>query len=399
MSLVLNSNIDSLVAQNSLTSSGSQLATALQQLSSGLRINTAADNAAGYAITQGMTSQINGLNQAANNASDGVSLTQTASGALSEVTSDLQTMRDLAVQSLNATNSTQDRADLNTQFQQLMADINNVATNTQFNGVNLLDGTFQGATFQVGANAGQTIAVSSVASVNSNNVGGLFTSAGTAAGTGATLGDTGTLTVTDGNGVAHTTGLMTFTGVAATDSATVAAAINQLSSQDGGLIATVGAAGIDLSSTANTAAAVTVAYTAGAVDAGTEGLATLGVNATYDLTAATVATPTSFLNTADVTTVDNSNKVLVQIDAALQQIATSGAQLGAYQNRFQAAITGLNTDATNLTSARSSIQDTDYAQATSNLSKAQILQQASTAMVAQANMIPQNILSLLQKLP
>src|SRR5579863_517824 len=399
MSLVLNTNIDSLVAQNSLSSSGSQLATALAQLSSGMRINTAADNAAGYAITQGMTSQINGLNQAANNASDGVSLTQTASGALSEVTSDLQTMRDLAVQSLNATNSTQDRADLNTQFQQLMADINNVATNTQFNGVNLLDGSFQGATFQVGANAGQTIAVSSVASVNSNNIGGLFTSAGTAAGTGTTAGDTGTLTITDGNGVTHTTALLTFTGVAATDSATVAAAINQLSSQDGGLIATVGATGIDLSSTANTAAAVGVAYNAGAVDVGTESLAKLGVNAAYDLTAATVAAPTSHLNTADVTTVDNSNKVLVQIDAALQQIATSGAQLGAYQNRFTAAISGLNTDATNLTSARSSIEDTDYAQATSNLSKAQILQQASTAMVAQANTIPQNILTLLQKLP
>jgi flagellin len=399
MSLVLNTNIDSLMAQGSLTSSGSQLATALQQLSSGLRINTAADNAAGYAITQGMTSQINGLNQAANNASDGVSLTQTASGALSEVTSDLQTMRDLAVQSLNATNGTQDRADLNTQFQQLMADINNVATNTQFNGVNLLDGTFEGATFQVGANAGQTIAVSSVASANSNKIGGLYTSAGTAAGTGATLGDTGTLTITDGNGATHTTALMTFTGVAATDSATVAAAINQLSGQDGGLIATVGATGIDLSSTSNTAAAVGVAYTAGAVNVGAESLATLGVNAAYDLTAATIATPSSYLNTADVTTVDNSNKVLVQIDAALQQLATSGAQLGAYQDRFQAAITGLNTDATNLTSARSSIQDTDYAQATSNLSKAQILQQASTAMVAQANMIPQNILSLLQKLP
>jgi len=399
MSLVLNTNIDSLVAQGSLTSSGSQLATALQQLSSGLRINTAADNAAGYAITQGMTSQINGLNQAANNASDGVSLTQTASGALSEVTSDLQTMRDLAVQSLNATNGTQDRADLNTQFQQLMADINNVATNTQFNGVNLLDGTFEGATFQVGANAGQTIAVSSVASANSNKIGGLYTSAGTAVGTGATADDTGTLTITDGNGVTHTTSLMTFTGVAATDAATVAAAINQLSGQDGGLIATVGAAGIDLSSTSNTKAAVTVAYTAGAVNVGNESLATLGVNATYDLTAATIATPSSYLNSADVTTVDNSNKVLVQIDAALQQLATSGAQLGAYQDRFQAAITGLNTDATNLTSARSSIQDTDYAQATSNLSKAQILQQASTAMVAQANMIPQNILTLLQKLP
>src|ERR1700689_237577 len=119
MSLVLNTNINSLVAQGSLSSSGSQLATALQQLSSGLRINTAADDAAGYAIVQGMTSQIGGLDQAAQNASAGVSLTQTASGALQEITNDLQSMRDLSVESLNATNSSTDRADLNTQFQQL----------------------------------------------------------------------------------------------------------------------------------------------------------------------------------------------------------------------------------------------------------------------------------------
>ena len=145
MSLVLNTNINSLVAQNSLTASGNQLSSALQQLSSGLRINTPADDAAGYAITQGMTSQIGGLNQAAQNASAGVSLTQTASGALQEVTSDLQSMRDLAVESLNATNSTQDRADLDTQFQQLKADINQVSQTANFNGVNLLDGTFQGA--------------------------------------------------------------------------------------------------------------------------------------------------------------------------------------------------------------------------------------------------------------
>ena len=117
------------------------------------------------------------------------------------------------------------------------------------------------------------------------------------------------------------------------------------------------------------------------------------------VTAGTAAAPTSYLNTADVTTVDNSNKVLVQIDAALQQVATTGAQLGAYQNRFTGCHHGPEHRSTNLTSARSSIQDTDYAQATSNLSKAQILQQASTAMVAQANTIPQNILTLLQKLP
>ncbi len=126
MSLVLNTNLNSLIAQNSLADSGMQLSTALPQLSSGLRINTAADDAAGYAIVQGMTSQINGLNQAARNAADGVSLSQTASGALSEIISDLQTMRDLAVQSLNATNSAQDRVNLDQQFQQLMADINNV---------------------------------------------------------------------------------------------------------------------------------------------------------------------------------------------------------------------------------------------------------------------------------
>src|SRR6202000_1184604 len=179
MSLVLNTNIESMVAQNSLTSSGTQLASSLQQLSSGLRVNTAADDAAGYAIAQGMTSQINGLTQAARNANDGVSLTQTASGALSEVTSDLQTMRDLAVESLNATNSSHDRADLNAQFSQLIADINSVASQTQFNGVNLLDGSFQGATFQVGANAGQTITVGSVASAATSNLGQLYSDSAT----------------------------------------------------------------------------------------------------------------------------------------------------------------------------------------------------------------------------
>ena len=408
MSLVLNTNIDSLVAQNSLSSSGSQLSTALAQLSSGMRINTAADNAAGYAITQGMTSQINGLNKAANNASDGVSLTQTASGALSEITSDLQTMRDLAVQSLNATNSTTDRADLHTQYQQLVDDVNSVASQTQFNGVNLLDGSFQGATFQVGANAGQTITVSSVASANSDNLGQLSTVAGAAwVPANIVAGDTGTITFTvtqptvGAAAQTFTTAAMTLAGNPTTDAATVAAAINQLSSQDGGVIATVDATtgGIDLSSTTagQVIGAATAAFTTALGAAGAETGATFGLGG--GTTAAVTEANGGFLNASSVSTVDASNLSLVQIDSALQQLATTGAQLGAYQNRFTAAITGLNTDATNLTSARSSIEDTDYAQATSNLSKAQILQQASTAMVAQANTIPQNILTLLQKLP
>ena len=408
MSLVLNTNYSSLVAQNSLTASGGQLAMALQQLSSGLRINTAADDAAGYAIVQGMTSQINGINQAAHNANDGVSLAQTAGGALQEVVNDLQTMRDLAVQSLNATNGAGDRADLDAQFQQLKSDINSVASQTQFNGVNLLDGTFQGATFQVGANAGQTISVSSIGSAAASNLGALNTLKGAAvaayAGK-ATDTVSFSVTVTPAGGAASAavvSGTVTLTGTQSTDLKSVAAALNQsLGSQ--GIVATVDAnGGIDLSST-SVGQTVTITTTAtkgsGAGATGTETAASFGlVEAGAGNVIAASATPGT-INGADVTTVDSSNLVLIQIDQALQQLATESAQLGAYQNRFQAAITGLNTDSTNLTSARSQIQDTDYAAATSALSKAQILQQAGTAMVAQANTIPQNILTLLQKLP
>ena len=399
MSLVLNTNYSSLVAQDSLSTSGGQLSTALQQLSSGLRINTAADDAAGYAIVQGMTSQINGLDQASRNANDGVSLAQTAQGALTEITNDLQSMRDLAVQSLNATNSAQDRADLNQQFAQLQADINNVASTASFNGVNLLDGSFQGATFQVGANVGQTITVSSVASANTSALGTLYTAAGPTTAAAMTAGQTGSLTITTTptGGAAMTavsTGTFTVTGNVATDLKTVAAAINAVSGQDGGVIATVNSTGngIDLSSTSSSS----VAVAAGASNGASVTLANIGINAANTVTSAGTVTN---LNVGAVTSVDSSNLALAQIDAALQQVAATGAQLGAYQNRFQSAISGLTTDATNLQSARSQIQDTDYAMATSQLSKAQILQQASTAMVAQANMIPQNILTLLQKLP
>jgi len=420
MSLVLNTNVDSMVAQNSLTTSGTQLASALQQLSTGLRVNTAADDAAGYAIAQGMTSQVNGLTQAAQNANDGVSLTQTASGALTEVTNDLQTMRDLAVESLNATNSAGDRSDLNAQYQQLAADINSVASQTQFNGVNLLDGSFQGATFQVGANAGQTITVGNVASAATNNLGQLYNDSATQ-GTyayalptadGATS-STGTLTVSIGTGATAktlTTNPVTLTGVQSTDLDAIASAVNQLSSADGGLVATVNSSktGITLSSTnsavltggadAPTIGVGTFTDSTGATDAGVT-VANLGFSGATPTFAKITDANGGLLDSSSVSTVDNSNLALTQIDAALQQLATTGANLGAYQNRFQAAITGLDTDSTNLSNAKSGIVDTDYAAATSSLSKAQILQQAGTAMVAQANTIPQNILTLIQKLP
>jgi flagellin len=405
MSLVLNTNANSMVAQNSLTSSGTQLASALQQLSTGLRVNTAADDAAGYAIAQGMTSQVNGLNQAARNANDGVSLTQTTSGALAEITNDLQTMRDLAVESLNATNSSNDRADLNAQFTQLAADINNVAANTQFNGVNLLDGTFQGANFQIGANAGQIINVSSISSAATNAVGNYYTTAATAGAYAAVAADTGKtasfdLTVTNAAGTTLptiTTGPITLTGTQSIDLNNVASAINQSLGSNQGIVATVNAAGTGISLSTATGAAQTVAIALNASSTATNTVNGLGMDTSYAL--GTAGGTAQNLSNTNVTTVDNSNLVLISVDNALQQLATSSAQLGAYQNRFQAAITGLNATATNLSSAKSQIVDTNYASATSALSKAQILQQAGTAMVAQANTIPQNILTLLQKLP
>ena len=572
MSLVLNTNLDALIAQNSLTTSGNQLTTALQQLSSGLQINSAANNAAGYAIAQGMTSQINGLNTAINNTNDGVSLTQTAQGSLQQITNDLQTMRNLAVQSLNATNSAQDRQDLNQQFQQLAADINQVAQTASFNGVNLLDGSFQGATFQVGANVGQSITVSSVASASTSAIGNYYNGVALATGvtasvqtaSGSTLyataatpgtysasglqtslgtavpGSSVTLNVSV-NGKNYTTNAISLTGSASTDLQSIAASINQALSSAGGLTATVNGAGtgIQISGTAaagtgsvvsfsvasatnasgtsvtagsatlqnlgvnstdivgayasgaiaptntyttaltetsgsgtvnttgtfavkigtttyktgtitltgtaasdvsNVAAALNTALTGSgyaAVSSGTSSIkitdsstgstftvtsgvftpgtsGTSGTNGTYSMSLTsgtssistgtpgntqTASSNVQYLSGLNVNTVDNSNLTLLSIDNALQQIATTGAQLGAYQNRFQAAVTGLQTDSQNLSAAKSQIVDTNYAQATSSLSKAQILQQAGTAMVAQANIIPQNILTLLQKLP
>jgi flagellin len=475
MSLVLGTNINSLLAQNNLTSGSTQLTSALTQLSSGMRVNTAADDAAGYAIIQGMTSQVNGINQAARNANDGVALTQTGAGALQEITNDLQTMRNLAVQSLNATNSAQDRADLNQQFQQLSADIDNVAKTTQFNGVNLLDGSFSGASFQVGANVGQTITVSSVSSARTSVLGKYTGASANNVAVGATGASTiviGTNTVqlgtTNGDAAAlaasiNNAGIQGFTAtanslstagttaaltagsatnadsitvngiaIAVTNSGNVATnvsnaitAINGVSTQTGVTAALNGSGGISLTSSSGanitlafatttkngTANSAATDYGLGTIAATTTGtinwnyVAPNGVSGAISGTGAaaniagTVGSTGAAVSTLDVTTVNTSNTALTAIDAAIQQVASSGAQLGAYQNRFQAAITGLNTSATNLSAARSNIQDTDYAQATAALSKAQILQQASTAMVAQANTIPQNILTLLQKLP
>src|SRR5579871_2992886 len=323
MALVLNTNLSSMVAQNSLTSSGAKLASSLQQLSSGLRVNTAADDAAGYAISQSMTSQINGIAQAARNANDGVSLAQTASGALQEVTNDLQTMRDLAVQSLNATNSATDRADLDAQFQQLKSDMDSVATQTQFNGVNLLDGTFQGASFQVGANSGQTVTVASIGSAKSSSIGGYYNAVYSAAGAtvktvaGGTIttaaetggqydattlaGTTGLGTAVNGSsvtlnvqvdGTTYTTAAISLTGTQSTDLQSIAAAVNQAISPAGSLTAVVNPAG--------------AIYIRGTADAGYGHVVNFSVASATDASGASV---TAGADTLQAMGVDNSEIV------------------------------------------------------------------------------------------
>ena len=405
MGITIQTNVASLDAQRRLGQTTAELNKSYQRLSSGLRIVSASDDAAGLAVADKLRADTRIAAVAVRNANDGVSLTQTASGAMSEITTDLQTMRDLAVESLNATNSANDRSDLNAQFSQLAADINNVAANTQFNGVNLLDGSFQGADFQIGANAGQIISVSSIASAATSAIGNFYTTAGTSAyaGQAANKGDTASFDIQVGTNASITTDAITLTGDQTTDLKNVASAINQAVGSSYGIVATVNSTtgDIDLSTAKGTAQTVTVALNAASTaSTNTTNALTgvgLGVDASYTLGSA-VGTAQN-LSKTDVTSVDNSNLVLISVDNALQQLATSSAQLGAYQNRFQAAITGLNTTATNLSNAKSAIVDTNYAQATSNLSKAQILQQAGTSMVAQANTIPQNIMTLLQKLP
>jgi flagellin len=469
MSLVINTNVASLNAQRNLTTSANGLNTSLQRLSSGLRINSAKDDAAGLAIASRFTSQITGLNQAARNANDGISLAQTAEGALGEVTNNLQRIRELAVQSLNATNSASDRAALDAEVQQLKAEVDRVASTTSFNGVKLLDGSFTAQTFQVGANAGESISVASIASARSATLGQQYTASvtssaltgananlsaitinGTAIGTGTavagdakTLADainaagisgvtataasntaagttlvgaaglTGALTI---NGVA--TGTVTTTGVAATDLAAVAQAITSISAATGvsavnngtsiDLVAadgrnitvafggTLTAAGTGVHAAATVGSTYTVNYS------GVAGgqLAIAGTVANSGLTVATtnVALSGTSIANIDVKNVTNANATLASVDAALQSINGTRAALGAYQNRFQSAIANISTTAENLTASRSRIQDADFAAETANLTKAQILQQAGTAIVAQANSIPQGVLSLLQKL-
>ncbi len=382
MALTINTNVASLNAQRNLSSSSMDLATSLQRLSSGLRINSAKDDAAGLAISERMTTQIRGMNVAMRNANDGVSLAQTAEGSLDSVSSALQRIRELAVQSANATNSTSDRAALDAEAQQLKSEIDRVATQTNFNGVNLLDGSFTNKTFQIGANGGETIDVNSIVNAQSSALGtttsAAVTTAATTTFTAITAGD---ITIADAGGTAINVG-----AVAADTSATERAgslrdAINAVSDQTG------------VYATNDTATTITLTSAHDVVTT----IGTSATVATTGITAGTTsaATATGF-STLDLNTASGSVLAIASMDAALTAVNTARADLGAIQTRFESVVSNLAINSENTSAARGRIRDADFALETANLTKNQILQQAGTAMLAQANSIPQNVLSLLR---
>lgn len=470
---VINTNVMSLNAQRNLNTSQSVMQTSIQRLSSGLRINSAKDDAAGMAISEGMTSQIRGMQQAVRNANDGISLSQTAEGAMQETTQILQRMRELALQAANSTNNTDNRQSIQKEISQLQQELDRNAQNTQFNGQRILDGSFSSASFQVGANANQTISFT-IGSIMSSAIGGVASQTGTTvsanaatditisiaggpatsinssagfagpdasqdgtsayakaaainaagiSGLNVTASTAGTQTVGAIGGTAGDTYNLTLNGVAVFTNTDVAAglsntqlrdAINSVSSQTG-VIASLN--GGDMTLTAADGRNITVTESGTGFTAGTDGLSVTGgpfaaalrgnisISATDSLAiggtvadiglSAAIAKDTNGVNVVDVTTAEGAQAAILRIDSALISVNSNRAAMGALQNRFDLTIANLQNVTENLSAARSRIQDADFAAETANLTKGQILQQAGTAMLSQANSMPQSVLKLL----
>lgn len=510
MASTINTNIQSLNAQRNLATSQGSLSTSMQRLSSGLRINSAKDDAAGLAIAERMTSQVRGLNQAARNANDGISLAQVAEGALGNASTTLQRIRELAVQAANATNSASDRAALNAEVNQLTSELDRIAKTAQFNGQNILDGTFTSSTFQVGANANQTITATTgnfttasygnfrighQAATTSSGVGDLVqgsttgTNASTVVAAAVPPADAISLITADTLVVNGSAGSANVSVAGQDSAATVAAKINAQTGITG--VSATARTTTDITPTAgqsftlsvrsNNTNAVSVAFTVGnpingdtlssAVTAfndktsitgitakvnstgngitlsnesgadifvkngaGSGGAVTMGVGAGTQTAAAgeslyvtgaitldsdksfSVDAPNGVASTGvsyfvgaaatsqlqavdqlDVSTFDSASRTLSIVDSAIQVIAGQRAKFGALQSRFENTISSLNTMSENLSASRSRIQDADFAVETANLARTQILQQAGTAMVAQANQLPQGVLALLRQ--
>ncbi|WP_164146394.1 flagellin [Stenotrophomonas maltophilia] len=398
MAQVINTNTMSLNAQRNLSTSGSSLATTIQRLSSGSRINSAKDDAAGLAISERFGTQIRGTDVAIRNANDGISLAQVAEGSLTEIGNNLQRVRELSVQASNATNSASDRKALQAEVTQLVSEIDRVAKQSDFNGTKLLDGSFSSQLFQVGANAGQAIAIDKTIDAKANALGGAQFASGkvaitAAASATADIALTG-LSITDSKGAKVDFADLTVKSagsVAGTNTAAATALAAHINAKIGetGVFAEVDSAGTGVNLTSvKDSVDKTGAYKGFTV-------AATGAAYTDDMTAPAVPAK-QFADKIDVSTVKGAQQAMEVVDKALGAINSTRADLGAVQNRFTSVVANLQTSSENLSASRSRIKDTDFAKETAELTRTQILQQAGTAMLAQANQVPQGVLSLLR---
>ena len=392
MALSVNTNISSLNSQRNLTKSGEGLATSMQRLSSGMRINSAKDDAAGLQISNRLTSQISGLGVAQRNANDGISMAQTAEGAMQESTNILQRMRELSLQSANGSNSTEDRAALQKEVAALQTELTRIAETTSFGGQNLLDGTFGTKAFQVGANSGETISVG-LKDISGDVLGDTAkyeVSAGSILSTAATAAELGnggsaSVTYTSSTGATAQTIEIDMSAVTATGSATDMASLQSaMNAALNGLGVNTAVDGALSGNTASSSASLVFALTdtGGTVTAGVTSVS--GGGETIDQ-----------VDDIDISDQIGSSAAVQIIDNALAEISDSRANLGAIQNRFSHTINNLANVQENVSASRSRIQDTDFAAETAQMTKNQILQQAGTSILAQANQVPQAAISLL----
>ena len=404
MALGINTNLASLSAQRALNNTQSDTNVAMQRLSTGLRINSAKDDAAGMAVASRFTSQISGMQQASRNASDAVSMLQSAEGGLQSITDNLQRVRELAVQAASDSITDTDRGYLNTEVSQLVTEINRVADTTKYNGTTLLDGTYasSGLTFQVGADNSTNDRMSvTIADFNTGAIGGSDTMAL----------NIGAMTA---SGDSNNSIKVTLTqGGTATDSATLTGAknateigtaitnlVNSINSTNGNTnLSITGSLSTaqTITSADGTAFTITVTEAAGTGTAGTFAGGTLAGSAYTSGTAASSTTDTS--NTIDqlsVATQAGAQSAIDQVDRALKEVNSGRATMGAFQSRFESVVANLNLGAENATAGRSRVQDADFAVESANLAKNQVLQQAGMSVLAQANALPQQVLALLQ---
>ncbi len=467
MAQVINTNVMSLNAQRNLNDSQGDMSTSLERLSSGLRINSAKDDAAGLAISERFTSQINGLDQAQRNANDGISLAQTAEGALSESGNILQRIRELAVQSANDTNSESDRQALNNEVLELTSELNRIANTTEFNGAGVLDGTLQEMTFQVGANQGQTIEMdgidararsvgmrlgesgesvsqedlSSALESNDLSINGYSVELGNVDGSNggramdqitdaiaARYADTDVQAERSNSAKVsleyqspeeETTITVNDVEISVAGGATAEAAANAINSRAGqtGVSASeengevvLESDGVDIELGGSGAEEMFGVGAEGEDGGGLEGSWYRGI----ELVTAPGGQLEAGGETADglallqgemsdrrmsevnVLSRESASEGLRTIDQALQMVNEARSELGATQNRFESTVSNLSVTSENLSAARSRIADADFAKETAEMTRTQILQQAGTSMLAQANQMPQNVLSLLQ---